>query len=196
MAPSIPVGVPERLVAGDTWKWKIADQADYPESEGWQLNYSVVGEDTLSLDDTEVVFQSSGDHENHWLITVPPANTNLMRDGHYEFRARMVGSGSYDGEEYSISKDDVLILPDPRIAKAGDFQTFEERMVAALRASCEAGVTDENLIESYGIAGRQIAKMSIQRRINLLRQLEAAEERKRRPNRVVQTAGVKFGIPG
>ncbi|KKL18887.1 hypothetical protein LCGC14_2471010, partial [marine sediment metagenome] len=73
MAPATPTGEPTEIVAGDSARWRIADDADYPNSESWSLKYELVGANTLAISPT---FQTSGDDENHWLISIPAADTD------------------------------------------------------------------------------------------------------------------------
>lgn len=165
MAPTTPTGVPAELVAGDSWRWRIPDVSDYPQSEGWALKYELVGVGTpLSISPT---FQTSGDDENHWLVSEATSATTLTK-GRYRLIGRMVGSGTFAGREETISDTVVLLHADPRTATAGDFQTHAELMVTVLEAAVETMVSADKLIEQYGLAGRQVSKMPHMQRVKLL----------------------------
>ncbi len=190
MAPKTPTGVPASFVAGDSVRFKIPDHPDYPNAESWTLKMELVGKsDPISI---TVVWQSSGDDANHWLCTIATADTGSLKDGSYSIIGRFEGSGTYAGREETVSDDDLTVLPDPRQAAAGDFQTHSEKMVEILETSVEKMVSDERLIERYGIAGRDIVKVPFKDRADMLGRYRASLA-SQRTGRIGRRHAVVFG---
>ena len=162
MAPTTPTGPPSQATAGDTWRWKVEDSADYPQSEGWSLKYELVGASTLSV---VPVFQTSGDDVDTWLTVLTLADTKGLTPGTYQLIGRMVGSGDYTGREDPYSRHDLQVLQDPRTAYDGEFQTHEERALVVIEAAIEGRLTKD--MESYSIGGRSITKIPIRELIGL-----------------------------
>ncbi len=168
MAPVTPTGEPVDLVIGDSWRWRIPDHADYPNSESWTLEYDLVGVGILLTTDVTIAFQTSGDDINHWLVTVTAAKTAAIDDGRYDLFKRFVGSGTHAGRTETIGRDgkvggppfSVAIREDPRVATAGMFQTHAERTLFVIESALEGRLTKD--LESYQIAGRSISKIPIE----------------------------------
>lgn len=159
MAPTTPTGPPTQVVAGDSWRWKVSDLVDYPQSEGWSLKYELVGRsDTVTITPT---WQTSGDDIYTWLATVATTTTDALSPGLYTLILRAIGSGDYDGREETISTAPwyVTVLADPRTAAAGDFRPFAEEMLEVIEAAIAGRLTKD--MESYSIAGRSITKIPI-----------------------------------
>lgn len=166
MAPKTPTGVPtSALAAGDTWKWRVADLADYPNAEGWTLKYEAAGLGRYSLPGlgaTTVTYVTSGDDAGYWVVTVPTTATAGLIPGRYRLIGRMVGSGTYAGLEYPVSDDVLVIQADPRVAADQQYQTFAEKMLALIEAELLARTTGTGSShESYQIEGRAITKISL-----------------------------------
>lgn len=190
MAPTTPTGVPGELVAGDSWRWRIADLSDYPQSEGWALKYRLVGVDVLSITPT---YQTSGNDALHWLISVASTETaSLVAAGRYRLIGRVEGSGDYDGRVETVSDDIVRVNANPQTADAGDFQTHSEKMRLALEAAVEGMISTDHLIEQYGVAGRTVSKMPHEQRVRLLAQYRWADHHER-TGRLGRPVGVRFG---
>ena len=168
MAPVTPTGEPVELVVGDSWRWRIPDHPDYPNSESWTLEYDFVGVGILLITDITIAFQTSGDDDNHWLVTVTAAKTAVIDDGRYDLFKRFVGSGTHSGRTETIGRDgkvggppfSVAIREDPRVATAGMFQTHAERTLVVIESALEGRLTKD--LESYQIAGRSISKIPIE----------------------------------
>jgi len=174
MAPTTPTGVPALLTAGDSWRWRVADLADYPQSEGWALKYRLNGVNTLDLTPT---FQTSGDDAGHWLVAVAATTTTPLEAGRYRLAAWVEGSGAYAGRSEPIGDTVVELKPDPRTAEPGDLQTHAERTLAVIEAALEGRLTSD--IESYQVAGRAINKIPIAELTKLHGQYAAKVRRER-----------------
>lgn len=168
MAPATPTGEPTDLIIGDSWRWRIADHPDYPNSESWTLAYDFVGVGILLATDITVAFRTSGDDVDHWLVTVTTAKTAVIDDGRYDLFKRFIGSGDHAGQSVTIGRDgkvagpplSVTIREDPRVATAGMFQTHAERTLVVIEAALEGRLTKD--LESYQIAGRSISKIPVE----------------------------------
>lgn len=162
MAPTTPTGPPSRLIAGDSVRFRIADHADYPQSEGWTLAYDLVGVGVLPSASITVAWQATGDDQNHWLVTITAAATSGLPEGRYRLIGRFVGSGTYAGRRESLPALDtvVVVRPNPAQAADGEFQTENERNLLAVRTIIRARL-DGDVPESYEVAGRSLEKMSI-----------------------------------
>ena len=174
MAPTTPSGEPSKLVAGDSWRWRVADVTDYPQSEGWALKYELLGDSKISITPT---FQTSGDDENHWLVAEATTDTTDITPGDYQLFGRMVGSGTYSGREDTIHQSNVQILQDPRTAGTGDYQSTWERRKVVVEAALEGRLTKD--MENYSIAGRSITKISYRELEHILANCDAMIERQR-----------------
>lgn len=187
MAPTTPTGPPHAAVAGDSWRWKVSDLTDYPQSEGWSLKYELVGRSkTLSITPT---WQTSGDDISSWLAVVSASDTADLDEGAYKLIARVEGSGDYDGRRETISLITgeairsgerhwiVNVGQDPTTAAAGDFQTHEERTLEVLTAALEGRLTKD--MESYSIAGRSISKIPVRELAGLRSQYIMLDEQNR-----------------
>ncbi len=187
MVPITPTGVPSEVVAGDSWRWRIADLADYPQSEGWTLTYELGGIDKpLTITG---VWQTSGDDQNHWLISEALATTDQVSEGLYTLVGRMVGSGTYAGREETISISRVFARKNPREARAGDYQSHAERTLAVIEAVIEGRFSVD--MESYSVGGRSVSKIPI-RELYGLRGKYAAMVLRERTGRVGQQVKARF----
>ena len=157
MAPVTPTGEPTQIIAGDSVRWRIADHADYPNSESWSLKYELVGVNTLPIAPT---FQTSGDDENHWLIDIPTTDTDDLDAGRYELVKRFVGAGSFAGREETVDRFVLAVRTNPRTAVDGAFQTHAERTLEVIEAALEGRLSKD--LESYQIAGRSISKIPVE----------------------------------
>jgi hypothetical protein len=192
MAPQTPDGVPTVLVAGFSWRWRIADLADYPQSESWALKYQLLGVQNLAITGT---WQTSGDDLHHWLIAVATTDTDNLTSAEPDGSAfRLIGyvegSGTYAGRVERISDDTVTVYQNPLTSTAGDFQPFWESLRLALKTSITTHLSDEKLIEQYGVAGRQVARMPWDKRLAIYSQLEAQHQRQKTGRFGQSVAGV------
>jgi len=192
MAPTTPTGPPSTIYAGDSVRFRIADHPDYPQSEGWDLQYDLQGVSRL-VDNTDitVAWQSSGDDVNHWLISITAAKTAPLTPGRYRLIGKFAGSGAYAARRETLDElDTVLVVePDPRVAVAGTFQTHAEKTLAVIEAALEGRLTSD--LESYQIAGRAVNKIPI-RELTRLRGRYAGLVRQERTGTLVRPHHVRF----
>ena len=185
MAPVTPTGEPLVLTAGDSWRWRIPDHGDYPNSEGWSLEYDLVGKSILLTASISEVFQTSGDDANHWLVTAAAADTGLNA-GRYQLFKRFVGSGDFSGRVETLGSDGKLggppfvisIKADPSGATAGDFQTDAEKQLALVRTVISARLTNDTAKE-YLVAGRRFVKEDLDTLYKIEARLIAATQTER-----------------
>ena len=165
MAPKTPTGEPSEIVAGDSVRWRVADHADYPNSESWALKYELVGINTLAISPT---FQTSGDDNNHWLIEIPTSDTDDLDVGSYQLVKRFVGSGAFAGREETIGRFVVAVRADPRTASDGEFQTPATKQLKQIQKVILARLAEDRPKE-YLVAGRRFVKEDL----DALRRIEA-----------------------
>ena len=192
MAPTTPTGPPSTIYAGDSVRFRLADHADYPQSEGWDLQYDLQGISRL-LDNTDitVVWQSSGDDAQHWLVTITAAKTAALTPGRYRLIGRFSGSGTYAGRRETLDELDTVVVVEPNAATAaaGDLQTHAEKTLAVIEAALEGRLTSD--LESYQIAGRAVNKIPI-RELTRLRGRYAGLVRQERTGTLVRPHHVRF----
>jgi hypothetical protein len=185
-APSTPTGIPSiSLTAGDTWTWRIQDPLTDPQgrilyqSDGWALKYELQGVGKLDIPGgtSTVVYQAAGADAGYWLVTISKADSSGVAAGRYRLIGRMVGSGAYAGQEYTVTDDVLLVERDPRTAAAGSFQTHNERTLAIIEAAIEGRLTAD--IESYQIAGRAVSKIPATELVALRNKYAAAVNQER-----------------
>lgn len=172
MAPKTPTGVPrDPIILGDTWKWRIQDQPDFPFlTEAWSLFYELQGASYLHLPSGQstIAYQTSGDDQGFWLVIVDPRDNSKLTPGRYRCWARMVGSGSFNGQEFTISDDWLVLIPNPRLDSPGAFQTHAEKMLAIIESEITARLTGSGSgHDSYQIEGRAIKKIDFDKLIGL-----------------------------
>ena len=199
MAPVTPTGEPSLLTAGDSWRWRIGDHTDYPNSEAWALKYEFVGDDVpLTITPT---FQTSGDDINHWLVSEATTVTGLTA-GSYKLVKRFVGSGTHAGREETIGSDGKLNgtpfvvspKPDPRTAEAGDFQTAAAEELTLIKKIIKARLAND-LPKEYDLAGRRFVKETLSDLYRIWSGLIAATETER-SGQLGQTILVEFPLVG
>jgi hypothetical protein len=153
LTTSIPTDIPEKLIAGDTWRWTVRFD-DYLASDGWTLKYYLRGvgsQDITAIPDTD---------GEGYSITLAAATTGALAAGNYQFLARVSNVGL---EAYTVDSGVVLIAPNAATAAAGALQSHAEQMVALLRAEIKARLsgTAGTGHNDYAIDGRSISKFSL-----------------------------------
>ena len=147
MAPvSIPSTEPTRAIAGDTWRWDRTVDG-YTPAGGWSLTYAIRGKSTLTL--TGVA--NAGN--TGWEITATAAQTGPVAPGVYEWAA-FVTQGA---ERYTVLTGSLTVTPNLSIAKAGERQSHEERMLAAIEARLEGRLEAD--MEEYQLEGRLVKRI-------------------------------------
>lgn len=174
MAPTTPTGPLDLLTAGDSWRWRVADLAEYPHTDGWVLKYRLNGASTAEISPT---FPTTGDDAGFWLAEMAASETAGLEAGRYRLYGWAEGSGTYAGRKDPVSDTVVEVLADPRAAVAGDFTTHAERTLAVIEAAMEGRLTSD--LESYQIAGRAINKIPIHELTRLRGQYAALVARER-----------------
>lgn len=154
MARETPTSPPTEIVAGDTVKFEYV-VSDYPTSEGWALKGSLRGENAIEASVATV--------DDVHTVTFAAADTVTLEPGRYILALRVEGSAAYAGEQYEVHRSVVLVAPSVEDALAGELHSLAERLVAAGEAKLLGRVTDEHLIETYGVAGRTVTKVAIEK---------------------------------
>jgi len=156
MAPTVPFGEPSQIRAGDTATWDIAP-AEFPYSEGWAISYALTGKTTLTWSSNYVAQNGEG-----YRITIPASATDDLSAGLH----RWVCHATLSSARYQVAAGRMEILPNLAVATGSALQLHAEKMVELyeaaliLRTSPTSTAGGENLIEKYGVAGREVEKMS------------------------------------
>lgn len=146
----IPTNEPSQLRAGDTWKWRRENLADYPAGT-WTLRYRFKN----AAGGFEVTATASGLAH---AVTVPAATTGGYAAGVYSWVA-WVESGA---ERYTVDSGEAEVLPDLRAgtaAAAQDLRTHARRVVEAIEAVLEGRATKDQ--EEYRIGDRMLKRTPI-----------------------------------
>jgi hypothetical protein len=166
VAPTVPTTEPTLVTAGDTWRWQHADPT-YPAAEGWALSYAINGVDKLAW--SASYLSSSGDTHT---ITIAASATAVLPAGTYELTRIWTGSSGTAGQVFTIRVGNLVVLPNPATAAAGDRQSWEERTLVVVEAVLSGKVTAD--MQMYQIGGRTVSKLPLQELLNLRSSLRAA----------------------
>lgn len=170
MAPSIPSGIPDRLIAGTTWRWTVSF-AEFPPSEGWVVSYALRGVGELNTKSSEVVQDGS-----QWTVTIG-ADREPIKPGLYTWAAYVTGVGAYAGQVYRAATGVVLIEPDVASAAAGDLQTFAEQALALIEAKILERIEVD--MSGYTFAQKQAIREDLTTLQRMRAQLKAELQSKR-----------------
>jgi hypothetical protein len=150
MAPVLPTCEPVNAVAGDTWTW-THQSATYLVSEGWALSYSIRGVSSLAWDTTYVTNDGT-----LWTVTIPATVTAALAQGSYVVERHYTLAGA----RYTDPLPSLEVKPDAATASVGALQSFNEKMLAALKSLLYPASGAVSDVDSYTIHSRQITKMS------------------------------------
>jgi hypothetical protein len=173
--------LPASFRAGTTVEY-TRTLADYPAGDGWTLTLHLAGVSVTSVEAT-----ADG---NSFVVTIPATKTAALGAGLYRWIERV----DLDGDVYDVDSGRVKIEPDLATAAAGDEQGWLERAVLALRAHLEGRL--EAGMESYAIAGRQVAKIPIKEAADLLAIFESRLARLENPDRLGRSVLIRFSGTG
>jgi hypothetical protein len=158
MTPTIPLGVPAELIAGETWNWQHQFQ-DLPISDGWNaLTYQFRGVDVIDIATPRVTNDGT-----LWTVLTLPADTTAKIPGRYEWFARVAAAaGTYAGQQRTAARGVVLLRANPVTAIAGTLQTFNEQMLAQIEQEFKARVPGTGAGHvSLAIDGQNLTKLPI-----------------------------------
>lgn len=147
--PDVLTNEPAQLRAGDTWRWRREDLADYP-APTWTLKYRLKN----AAGGQEITAAASGAHHE---VNVAAATTANYAAGRYQWVA-WVEAGA---EKYTVDSGEIQVLTDLRAGgatAAQDTRTHARKVLDALESLIEGKATHD--VASYSIAGRALTKMS------------------------------------
>ena len=152
--PTIPVGCPSAIVAGDT---VVFDDGPFTDATRGSF-----GSDLYTLayqfrnTSGELVSATTAAQGTGWRITISGANTLLLKDPDVVSpeTVHVVASVTLSGERYTVWVGTVLLWPDP--TTGAGWQSEDEKMLALVRAAI-ASLLSSN-VTSYSIAGRAFTK--------------------------------------
>ena len=143
-----PTKEPTEVVAGDTWKWKRADLADYPAS-AWTLTYYV------SNSSGKINQAALAEGDAH-VVTFAASATAALAAGRY----RLEGYVAKDGERYRVFAGSLKVEPDLTASGSIDARSHAEKVLDAIEAVLEARATKDQ--SSYTIEGRTLSRTPIE----------------------------------
>jgi hypothetical protein len=149
MSFSIPDVEPASQRAGETFHWTMS-LPDFAPADGWSLTYYFSGPDRFIVTATT---SAAGDFD----CQITAAISTNYPAGRYRYSG-IVTKGS---ESHEVRTGVCTITANLATASAGSQQSPNELMLAAIRARLNERATSQQLIESYGIHGRQVAKVPL-----------------------------------
>lgn len=161
--------------------------ADYPESDGWALQYKIVGPSTLASQ------PAAAFADGLWTVTLGADATAgaSFTAGTYRMVGYVEGSGNYAGERYTVFDGFVELLPNVAEVAFTDLKTHEEKMLAAIQAALEGRTTAD--IENYQIDGTNITKIPMERLLQLQGIYKAKIWRQKNPGQSMPVHALRFG---
>ncbi len=150
MTLSIPTKEPETLRAGDTWKWRREDLADYP-APTWTLTYRFKSPSS----GFEITAAADG---TYFDITVAASATAAYPAGEYDYIGR-VSSGT---EKYTVATGRLTVTPDlaqNEAANPFDTRSHARKVLEAIEAVIEKRATQDQ--EAYTINGRSLQRTPV-----------------------------------
>ena len=184
MSFTVPSSEPGQLAAGETWHWTKAFPGFTP-AEGWSVTYYIQGPGRLVIAGTPL-----SPTQNYDFVATAAATAQLP-PGRYEWDA----VATLSAEKHIAAHGILLVTPNFATAVAGALQTDNELMLAAIRAKLSTRVSDDNLIEQYGIHGRTVAKMPTIDLVKLEGIYAARVRAERTPDRLGTDIEFVFGQP-
>lgn len=170
MTASVPTVEPDRLVAGDTWRWDKT-VADYLATDAWTLRYALRGEAAVDFD---AVANGSG-----YSVTVVATKTNCP-SGLYRWTSRVEKAG----EVHTIEEGTLFVAPNLAVTKAGAVQSFAERVLPKIEAVLDQRASSDML--EYQVAGRMLKKWTPEQLWDMRRKLRTELARQRTKGRSAQ----------
>ena len=184
MPPTVPLGLPGRLRAGDTWLFTLT-YGEYPAGEGWTPKVFVAGPSVLAWSPGYAVTAGDG-----WTVTIPATATVDLPAGTYEIAVTLAGSGTYAGREHTVEWGALIVDPDLETAAAGDRTAWEETAVTTLRAAIAELTTGK--VKAYAIGNRQVTYHDLPELLAALGRIEARLATKRNPGGLGQRVAYRF----
>jgi hypothetical protein len=183
--PPVSTWWPKFLTAGTTFKLDRSFP-DYAVGD-WSYSVAFAGAQVQKFSATpQITADPSG--STYHLVLAPADTLPLNPSGGdrlaYHVFEHLTAS---DGEVFEVGHYRLMVHPPGAAAVAGDFVSFEERMLAKLQATLEARITG-GAIENYSVAGRSITKIATREIEQMIGRYKLLVWRQRNPGR--------FGVPG
>lgn len=152
MSPPIPPREPLGFVSGDTVLWtKVL--ADYPLSDGWTLNYRLVG-DVDSIDATSITVNADTELGG-WDVTIPAAKTGSLHPGVYRLIGWVLSADTT--ERHTICDRAVNVLVDITTGEPSVLQSPDKQMLLAIEARLTGRLSGDQ--EQVHINGTSIMRI-------------------------------------
>lgn len=144
----IPTLEPDKVTAGDTWKWKRSLD-HYSAADGWVLTYKLIN----ASGDIDIT--ASADGSDH-LVSESAATTAAYAAGKYRWQ----GYVTKGAERYAIGRGEIEVLPDLATETTYDDRTHARKVLDAIEAVIEGRASQDQM--SYSINNRQLSRMPIE----------------------------------
>lgn len=170
--------LPCAFAAGETVKYRRSF-AEYLATDGWTL--------TLYIRGAQVLTKAATADGAGFLVTLAATDTDdLTTPGVYRWAERV----SKAAEVFEVAHGTVEVTPNMATATAGQLQTMEEKLLAAIDAVLAGKITDD--IVAYTIGGRSITKLSREELMTERRKLQWDVARQRGKGKAGRTRRVSF----
>lgn len=145
----IPMREPDKVVAGDTWRWKRTDLVtDYPASNGWVLTYILMNASA------KITLVALADGDAFYVEEVAGDTTAHMA-GIYTWEAS-VAKGA---DRFRVGTGIIEVAPDFQALATLDTRSHARKVLAAIEAVIERRATKDQ--QEYAIDGRSLKRTPI-----------------------------------
>lgn len=152
--------MPEKLVAGDTWRLQ-REYSNYAPGT-WTVTFYFENQ-------TKQFSQAAATSGTGFLMTIDATTSAALPAGRYRWYARAVAGAiveTIEGEDGWIE-----VLPNPAAAGARDLRSFARRALDAVQAAIEGKASSAQ--QSFAIANRSVSSYTLDELWNLKTKLEA-----------------------
>jgi len=152
----IPQFEPNAFVSGDTVLWtKVL--ATYPLSDGWTLNYRLVG-DTQSIDTAKITV-AADTGLGGWDVTITATNSAGLAPGVYRLIGWVLLPAT--GERHIVFDDTLQVLADVTTGTPASLQSPNKQILIAIDARLSGRITADQ--EQVHINGTSIMRIPIEK---------------------------------
>lgn len=182
----VPNCIPSTIAAGDTLAWSRS-LTDYPASDGWTLNYTLVGAGSVYN-----ITAATADNGSDYAVSVDASTTAGWVAGAYALQEYVTRSV----ERHTLGNTPFTVQPNLAAATGGiDTRTQPQRMLDAINAVLEGRAGESEL--KVQINGRSVEYIPVTELLALRNQLklEVALAARANGNGDLGKLYVRFGVP-
>lgn len=147
MAAEIPTVEPTEVVAGNTIKWLIPEDDDYPIADSWVLSYAFVNKNHTF----EVTCSDNGDQQH--LASIDAATSAAIPAGNYKWQSYITKAT----ERYPVDTGSLTIKENFAALDGGfDTRSHWQTVLDNVEAVIQGRATRDQ--SSYTVNGRQLSR--------------------------------------